>query len=246
MKISILMASYNANEEYLSECIKSIQRQTFKDYEVVIVDDHSKIPVKDLLKKNNIIDEKIRVVRLNVNSGLPTALNEGIKYCKGQYIARMDDDDIMDNQRLEKQLKYLESHSEYVGCWSNINRISRDGSVVENVICKLEPKKYLKQLVSRGNIFCHSSLFIEKCIMLEIEGYDENLKYAQDSELYIRILEKYDMGMIDDVLVLFRVNDYRNSYYRECLSLTYSFFGSLLFYIRNPKSIRNFIWFFER
>ncbi len=244
--ISILMSSYNPIEEYFLASIESILSQTYQDFELVIVDDCSNVPVEDLLKKNNIIFEKITIVRLEQNCGLPKALNIGLKYCKGEYIARMDDDDVMSPNRLDLQLIYMQEHSEYAGCWSFINRINSVGEHIRAVKLPTDEEKYLKILITSGNIFCHSSLFVKKDVLEEISGYDENFKYAQDSELYIRILEKYKMGMVKEHLVDFRINNYRNNYYRAYLSMHYALFGCILYYTRHKITCKNVIWIVKR
>lgn len=245
MKISVLMACYNPKEQYLVKSINSIINQDYEDFEVIIVDDGSQIDVQEILEKNKIFFSNIKIIKLLENKGLPKALNIGLKNCNGEYIARMDDDDIMMPNRLSKQKLYIECNG-LDGCWSNFDRINQNGDFVESVICKIKEDNLLKQLVSKGNILCHSTLFIKKDILTELGGYDENLRYAQDSELYIRILEKYKMGIVKERLVQFRINNYRNNYYKECFSDVCAFFGAYLFYVRNNKSLKYKVWFIKR
>lgn len=245
--ISILMASHNANKIYFQECMHSILNQSYDDFEIVIVDDCSDISVEQLLLELDIMDERIAVIRSDMNIGLPRALNLGMKYCKGEYIARMDDDDIMERERLEKQCTYMTMNPEYIGCFSSFERIDRWGNHICNNWLRIEPVKIKKQLLSSGNIFCHSSLFVKKSILEEISGYDENLRYAQDCDLYIRLLDKGSIGIVADSLVKFRINDYRTNMYRDCLSLTYSYFSALRYFCSSTyKAPGMWLCFFER
>ena len=102
------MSVYNG-EKYLAEAIKSILNQTYKNFEFIIVNDGSKDNsveiIKNYMKKDN------RIVLIDrENKGLPYSLNEGISIAKGQYIARMDADDISLSNRFEKQIKYMEEN----------------------------------------------------------------------------------------------------------------------------------------
>lgn len=245
--ISILMASHNANKVYFQECMHSILNQSYRDFEIVIVDDFSDISVEQLLLELNIIDERIVVIRCDMNIGLPRALNLGMKYCKGEYIARMDDDDIMCKDRLEKQYKYMSDNAHLTACFSWYERIDSKGRVVKVETFPIKGFSVKKTLLSKGNVFCHSSLFIKKEGFREINGYDENLRYAQDCDLYIRLLEKYEIGIVNSILLQFRINNYRTNYYRDCLSLTYSYFAAFRYFAKPGKlNFFEYIWFAKR
>lgn len=227
--ISILMSTQNPIEKYFKKSMDSIFNQTYKDFELVLIDDGSEKPVIDFIKKQGYDINKIRYVRLEKNVGLPKALNIGLKECSGDYIARMDDDDLMVITRLEKQLNYVEQNN-LVGCFCWYDNIDTEDNIINKCNISISEKEYLQQLLKRGNIFCHASLFIKKNVLEEINGYDENLRYAQDSDLYIRILNKYKMGMVKEYLLQHRKNSYRNNSYRETLSLTYALFGAMNYY----------------
>ena len=243
------MSSHNPVEKYLIEAIESIYKQTYQEFEIIVIDDGSDYLVEEIFKRNNLYSEKVKIIRLENNKGLPYALNVGLKYCKGEFIARMDDDDIMAENRLELQMKFLKNNSNAIGCWSNFRRIDKNGLEVKRSIIRLKKEKILSYLISRGNQFCHSTLFVKKSALESINGYDENFKYAQDSDLYIRLLEKYKngMGVVQEVLVDFRINTYRNDYYRASLSMTYAFLGAFLYFIRNRKyNYKCYLWFIKR
>lgn len=111
------MASCNPNKELLRLALVSILRQSYTDYEVIIVDDGSKESVENYVKEIT-NDSRVRVLRIQ-NSGLGAALNYGIEHSSGEYIARLDDDDMMVESRIQKQIDYLDLHPEVscVGTW---------------------------------------------------------------------------------------------------------------------------------
>lgn len=245
--VSILMASNNPNQEFLKESIWSILRQSYQDFELILVDDGSDYPVADILSALGISDQRIFVIRTEKNQGLPKALNFGLTYCKSEYVARMDDDDIMERERLEKQCAYMSMNPECIGCFSSFERIDRQGKHISDNLLQTKPVRIKKQLLSCGNIFCHSTLFVKKSILEEIGGYDENLRYAQDCDLYIRLLDKGNIGIVTDSLLKFRINDYRTNMYRDCLSLTYSYFSALRYFCSSSyMTLEMWIFFFER
>lgn len=232
--ISILMSTHNPIQEYFNKCLDSIFNQSYQNFELVLVDDGSDKKVIDLIDKNKYDISKIKYVRLDKNVGLPKALNIGLKHCEGEFIARMDDDDLMDENRLNHQLDFVNSNK-LDGCFCNFDTIDDEDKVIAKNIISISSDKYLKQLLQKGNIFCHASLFVKKTVLESISGYDENLRYAQDSDLYIRILEKYKMDTINENLVQHRQNIIRNNKYRETLSLTYALFGAMNHYSNGDK-----------
>ena len=117
MRVSIVMASCNPNKELLQVAIESIIRQSYTDYEVIIVDDGSKDPVENYVKEIT-NDSRFKILRIT-NSGLGAALNYGIEHSSGEYIARLDDDDMMMEHRIQKQVDFLDLHPDVscVGTW---------------------------------------------------------------------------------------------------------------------------------
>ena len=110
--ISIGIPFYNA-EAYLEDAIKSVLAQTFQEWELILVDDGSSDGSLDIAKKYEQLDSRIRVISDGLNKKLPTRLNEIIKEAKFNLIARMDADDLMDIERLEKQYAFLSANPEY-------------------------------------------------------------------------------------------------------------------------------------
>src|ERR1700761_3392427 len=107
--ITVLMPAYNA-EKYIGEAITSVLQQTYTDFELLIVNDGSTDSTASII--NNFIDERIVVIN-QPNMGVAAALNTGLEYARGKYIARFDADDVCYSYRLEKQIRFLQDNPEY-------------------------------------------------------------------------------------------------------------------------------------
>lgn len=110
-KISVLMSAYNS-EKYVAEAIDSILNQTFSDFEFIILNDGSTDKTADIIEQYAKRDKRIQFVNNTKNQGIITVLNQGLAMCQGEYIARMDSDDISLPTRFEKQVKYMDEHPE--------------------------------------------------------------------------------------------------------------------------------------
>jgi glycosyltransferase involved in cell wall biosynthesis len=106
-KISVLMSVYNG-EKYLKEAVDSILNQTFSDFEFIVINDHSTDSTSEILFSYK--DSRLKIIENDENIGITKSLNKGLRLVSGKYTARMDADDISFNNRLEKQLQYLEDN----------------------------------------------------------------------------------------------------------------------------------------
>src|SRR4051812_13632630 len=146
--ISVLMPVYNA-EKFVSEAIESILRQTYTDFEFLIVDDGSTDDSVDIVNEYAQQDKRIvHIVR--PHAGLNTTLNEGLKVAKGKYLARMDADDISLPQRFARQVKYLDAHPECVLVGSRVMLMDMYGSPFAESFHKLSHDKIDAELL-RGS-----------------------------------------------------------------------------------------------
>lgn len=183
--ISVLMGIYNENILYASQAVDSILNQTFSDFEFIICDDGSKPAFYEWLRSYCRKDRRIRLLRSRANHGLAAALNHGLKYARGKYIARMDADDIAAADRLARQYAFLESHAEYalVGCsaWMigeqgiwGVRRMEQEPS--ENSFLKTSP-------------FIHPSIMIRREVMKRLHGYTQAKAAvrAEDYEFFMRL-----------------------------------------------------------
>lgn len=182
------MSVYNC-QNYLPYAIKSILKQTFEDFEFIIVNDGSSDNTDKILKNFALRDKRIKILEQE-NKGLTYSLNRGIFMAKGKYIARMDADDISLKVRFINQIKYLYENCDVavLGCNAVVIddlglRIAKwDNFLVHHDIDNYHMKGY-------GGGIIHSSAMIRKDILLKVGGYDEKWKYAQDYDLWLRLAE---------------------------------------------------------
>lgn len=182
--ISIIMSVYN-DDKYLEESIKSILFQTYINWELIIIDDYSTDNSKNIIKKYINKDKRIKLLENDKNKGLPKSLNKGIRHSSGNYIVRMDADDISKNIRLEKQLNFIKKNS-------NVDVLGSGAEIIDinnkklGIIKMEENHSEIIKNISSKNIFFHPSVMIKKSFFNKVGFYNENLRKGQDLELWIR------------------------------------------------------------
>ncbi len=204
-QITVLMSFYNEKESYLRQSIESILSQTFTNFEFLIIDDNStdetcKALVRDYAAK----DTRIVIVENSQNIGLTRTLNKGIAISKGEFIARIDADDLAEKNRLEKQFTFLKENPDYALCgtWSII--IDENDKVIGKKKGCIEYENIKKRIVTT-NFFTHSSLFFKKNAIVSAGGYNENYKKSQDYELLLRLIPKNKIKNLPEFLCRYRI-----------------------------------------
>mgnify|MGYP001176348068 CR=1 FL=1 len=191
--ITVLLSVFNG-EEWLVECIESILEQSYRDFEFLIIDDGSLDNTLEIIKRYATLDERIRYITQG-NMGLTKSLNKGLKIAKGDWIARIDSDDIARPKRLELQLEFaLKKKAALVGCQSII--IDNDNSIKRKILVPTEHKKLFSNLQKQKKFFSHSSVFFNKKLILNLGGYREIMKKSQDYDLWLRVSEIKKIGCI--------------------------------------------------
>ena len=184
--ISVIMGVYNPTDiARFHRAVDSILKQTFQNWELILYDDGSKAPYAAEIRKMEKIDERIRCLRSEDNRGLSHALNEGIRESSGQYLARMDDDDISVSTRFEKQYDFLEKYKEYQ--WIGSNAELMDGKGVWGLQCVPEIPQNEDFLFNSPYI--HPTVMFRREILLHSGGYSISKDAAQceDYELFMRL-----------------------------------------------------------
>ena len=128
--ITVLIALYNS-EKYIKETIESLLNQTFKNFEILIINDASTDNSVNVV--NSINDDRIRLIHNETNKGICLTRQKGIKEAKGKYIAILDADDLAMPNRLEKQFLFLENNPEIVLCGTNANFIDENNNKIDHI-----------------------------------------------------------------------------------------------------------------
>lgn len=197
--ISVIMSTYN-EEKYIETSLKSLLNQTFKEFEIIIVDDASTDNTKQLIQ--NLQDERIRLICNEENQGLTKNLNKALKYVTGKYIARMDGDDIAFPTRFEKQVQYMEKHPEtmLVSCYTKSFGDS------DLVFALPDDSEVLKVRMLVRPVYAHPGFMMRRKLIEAGYQYNEEYRTAQDYEFASRVAEKYKIGLVPEVLLLYRVH----------------------------------------
>jgi glycosyltransferase involved in cell wall biosynthesis len=208
-KVSVIMSVYNEPEKYLRESIESILSQTFKDFEfIIILDNPNNKKAEKVINEYKEKDKRIVFIRNEKNLGLAASLNKGVNIAKGEYIARMDADDIALPQRLEEQIKFIEKNKEIDLLFSWVYFIDENN----NIIKEFKPKigKNLRKEFFRKHLFVHPTLLV-KSEVLRQNKYRENLRNSQDTELWMRLIAKnYKFEILEHFLLKYRIPNRRN------------------------------------
>jgi glycosyltransferase involved in cell wall biosynthesis len=206
--ISVVIPTRNRSER-LERAINSVFAQTFKNWEIIIVDDNSIDDTKSLVEKLN--NNKISYINLPKQKGGAAARNIGINKSAGEYIAFLDDDDEWLPEKLAKQYNMFLKSPEIALCYTG-RTIIRENKYYLGFSKKYSYKHsnsgdQYRSIMSDNFIGVTSSVMIKKEVLLELNGFDENLPCYQDYELFIRILKKWKASGIDEPLVLYHLSE---------------------------------------
>ena len=198
--VSVLMSVHNG-AAYLKEAIDSILIQSLHDYEFIIIEDGSSDDSLAIIKSYS--DERIRLIVHPVQIGLAASLNEGMVMCNAPFIARMDADDISLPDRLEKQLKYMQSHHE-TGILGTAHRIIGSDEVYYTPM----DSQRIRIKLLQGPALSHPTVMLNKALMQAHSlAYNTALPYAQDYELWIRASKCLTIENLAEPLLLYRRHD---------------------------------------
>ena len=197
------MSVFN-HEKYLQKSIDSILSQSYKNFEFVIINDGSNKNTKKILELNKLQDKRIKVIINKKRIGLTKSLNIAIKISKGEYIARQDSDDISYFKRFDEQLNFFKKNKKVIMCGTNGILIDNNGSFLKNIKNLENNYEKIKKKLIYENQFIHSSVMVKRNYLLEVKGYDEKFKYAQDYDLWCRLSIRGFLTNINKILVKIR------------------------------------------
>jgi hypothetical protein len=192
-EVSILMPVFDTPPAYLAECWESIRAQTFREWELVLVDDGSRSP-ETVAEINRIADDpRVVLMRLDKNQGIAPALNLGLRQCRANLVARMDSDDVMMPTRLERQFVYMQAHSDVTVLGTQIQAI--DWETDQPIF---EPTNHPEQITEdflnhqriTSEIFFlnHPSVMLRRSEVITLGGYPK-YRVAQDLGLWLKVMK---------------------------------------------------------
>ncbi len=186
---------------FLRKPSRAFWTRAIGDFEFLIIDDGSTEPLDDILHRYK--DNRI-LIRRQENMGLTRSLNKGLSLARGEYIARMDADDVSLPHRLETQVHELDADRglDLVGCFFDI--VDGEGRLIERKELITDPVYRLWRLQFHNN-YGHGTVMLRKKSVLDAGSYDENLSYAQDYDLWSRISTRHNTRIIPEVLYRYRM-----------------------------------------
>ena len=230
-KVSVILPVYNC-EQYIFETVQSVLNQTFADFELLIVDDCSTDKTVAIIKEFN--DDRIQLTLKEKNTGYTDSLNYAISIAKGQYIARMDGDDICVSTRFEKQVAFLDANPNIILCGSAIQIIGTN-----TVLRHPSNHEAIKVKLCFGTSFYHPSV-MGRVEVFQANLYDKKYEPAEDYDLWTRLAFQGELANLEEVLLLYRVHDNQVSNERKTTQEAHSLWCKLnMFSLFEIKSYFN-------
>lgn len=208
-KVSVVMNFYN-EEEYLPQAIESILKQTYRDFELLLIDDASTDRSNQIA--NSYKDSRIRVIRNQNNQGLAYSRNVGIREAQGEYIAFADADDYSAINRIEIETQYLDKHKDIlaVSCW--MNYIDEEGKLIKHESFDLANQHTVRASFLIGNPFPNPGSMIRRTVFDEYGILQkEELRVSQDYYFWLQVLEVGELQIIPEKLLFYRVHNSKAS-----------------------------------
>lgn len=197
--VSVVMSVYN-EASFVSEAISSILNQTYRNIELIIVDDASSDNTVNIIETIN--DVRIKLIKNEENKGLAHNLNVAIRNSTGEYIARMDGDDISHPERIREQVLYMEKNKDVDICGTFAKAFGESNQGMEYPVTQEE----IKVSLLFTNALCHPSVMFRKETM--DYAYNENFSASQDYELWSRVI--WDKQVRNIPMYLFNYRTHRN------------------------------------
>ncbi len=240
--LSVIMSVYNG-ESYLEESVESVLRQTYTDFELIIINDCSTDKTSEILEKLALKDERIRVYTNEVNLKLPASLNKAVSLCEGKYILRMDSDDLCLPKRFEKQLAFMEKNKDID--LSSIRFLTlKNGVFMPGGCGGRTDNEALKAMLLVTNPILHPGVIAKKEVLKELK-YDDTLTCTEDLELWTRmVLNNKKMAILPEYLLIYRLHDKQitsttlERQHKEVLKVEERYYSELLKPIK--EELKNF------
>lgn len=200
--ISVIIPAYNA-EKTIQETIESVLNQTHSNLEIIIINDGSQDSTLDII--NSIQDARIKVFSYP-NSGLAASRNRGFHHSVGDYVSFIDADDLWTADKLEAQLKALQTNSKAAVAYSWTDLIDESGQFLRSGNHTTANGNVYAQLLLSCFVVSGSNPLIRRQAFIEVGGFDESLAASQDFDLYLRLAAQYDYVAVSSPQVLYRIS----------------------------------------
>ncbi|HET6251733.1 MAG TPA: glycosyltransferase [Tepidisphaeraceae bacterium] len=203
--VSVIMPLYNT-ERHLPAALDSVLGQTFTDFEIIAVDDGSKDGTLAILRDYEERDSRLRVVS-RPNTGIVGALNDGLALARGEFIARMDGDDLCLPERFARQIDHLRNNPQCVLVGSQVLLIDPDGApICPHTQTRFSHEEIDHDHLNRGWPVIHPSVMMRRQAVEKVGGYREEYKWLEDHDLFLRLAEIGCLANLPEVLLKYRLH----------------------------------------
>jgi len=201
-RVSFLMAVYDG-EMYLDEAIQSVLNQTFTDFEFIIINDGSVDETAQVIERYQRLDGRIRAYE-QPNRGLVVALNRGLELVRGEYVARMDADDISVPERVAAQVAFMDAHPEVGICGTWIETFGSGGTVVRRYP---DDDATIRSWLLFESVLAHPSIVMRRELLAKAGlSYDAGSVHAEDYDLWVRAARHMALANIPEALLRYRLH----------------------------------------
>jgi glycosyltransferase involved in cell wall biosynthesis len=197
MKFSILMNCYNC-EKYLVEAMNSIYSQTFEDWEIIFIDNSSIDNSKEIALN---YDSRVKYHQTPYFMSLGEARNFGLQFCKGEYLAFLDTDDVWYSFKLKEQIEILDSDKSLAMCYSSVMFIDENSKELAKLVAVAKSGDVFKQQLLRYEINMQS-VAIRNNIPI---SFNPKMEFSPDFDLFMKIVSKYQVAVVSEPLVKYRL-----------------------------------------
>lgn len=205
IRVSVYMPVHNA-ERYIIEAVQSVLAQTYRKFELIIVDDGSTDGSLAVLRRLAAQDSRIRLSS-RANQGVSATRNECLTLSRGEFVAVLDSDDIALPDRLDRQLKFLSDHPEYLAVGSRALVIDPDGDPLCEWFTECSHEAIDAKNIGAGvSAICHSSVMMRRADVLAVGGYRTETVPAEDLDLWLRLAERGRLANLPEILAKYRVH----------------------------------------
>lgn len=205
--VTVLVPVFNG-ERFLAEALESIRAQSYRNLEILVVDDGSSDKTPTILREFSKSDPRF-VILTKANGGIAAALNAGIAAAKGVFIARMDADDIMMPQRIERQVAFLNTNEALGFCASSIEKIDADGKRVGDYVAPITSLEKLREFLARRTYFSftHPTVMFRTAHLAAVGGYSTKFEPCEDLDLFLRLHSAGHPGLaLEEKLIKYRLH----------------------------------------
>lgn len=216
-KVSVIMASYN-HASWLSEAIESVLNQTFKDFEFIIVDDGSNDGSAEIIKKYAKKDNRIKYEIFPENKGAVQASKRCYDMTSGEYISKINSDDIWVLDKIEQQLSILDKNKNIGAVFGLATFIDESGSPIKvsknefNSSLKIKTRaEWMNFFFNKGNCICHPTILIRKKCYEKVGFYNPIFRSLPDFEMWVRMFWEYEIKVLNKVMIKFRKHSFNES-----------------------------------